>query len=86
MKARFTTFGVIEIASRRYDHDVVIDGGQIRKRIKRRSRHRVTRIRAPRRIFQLRMLMLVAVGAEQFPVAAIRRVVVVVAVFVMHFE
>jgi len=38
MKARFTTFGVIEIASRRYDHDVVIDGGQIRKRIKKVSK------------------------------------------------
>lgn len=38
MKAQFTTFGAIEIASRRYDHDVVIDGGQIRKRIKKASK------------------------------------------------
>ena len=30
MKARFTTFGEIEIDGRRYDHDVVIDGGKIR--------------------------------------------------------
>ena len=38
MKARFTTFGAIEIAGRRYDHDVVIDGGHIRKRVKKASK------------------------------------------------
>lgn len=30
MKAQFTTFGEIDIAGQRYDHDVVIDGGKIR--------------------------------------------------------
>ena len=34
MKARFITFGEIEIDGQRYAHDVVIDGGQIRKRAK----------------------------------------------------
>jgi hypothetical protein len=29
MKAQFTTFGAIEIDGRRYDHDVVIDGGKV---------------------------------------------------------
>ena len=38
MKAQFTAFGEIEIDGRRYDHDVVIDGGQIRKRVKKASK------------------------------------------------
>ena len=38
MKAQFTTFGAIEIAGRRYDHDVVIDGGKVRKRSKKASK------------------------------------------------
>ena len=37
-KAQFTTFGAIEIAGQRYDHDVVIDGGKIRKRAKKASK------------------------------------------------
>ena len=38
MKAQFTTFGAIEIAGQRYDHDVVIDGGKVRKRVKKASK------------------------------------------------
>ena len=38
MNARFTTFGAIEIAGRRYDHDGVIDGGQVRQRVKQASK------------------------------------------------
>jgi hypothetical protein len=38
MKAQFTTFGAIEIDGRRYEHDGVIDGGTIRKRVKRASK------------------------------------------------
>ena len=38
MKAQFTTFGAIEIAGRRYDHDVVIDGGKVRQRVKKASK------------------------------------------------
>ena len=38
MKAQFTTFGAIEIDGKRYDHDVVIDGGKIRKRSKKASK------------------------------------------------
>ena len=38
MKARLIAFGEIEIAGRRYAHDVVIDGGKIRKRSKKASK------------------------------------------------
>ena len=38
MKAQFTTFGAIEIAGRRYAHDGVIDGGQIRQQVKKASK------------------------------------------------
>ena len=38
MKAKFVTFGEIEIDGKRYDHDVVIDGGKIRKRDKKASK------------------------------------------------
>jgi len=38
MQAQFTTFGAIEIAGQRYDHDVVIDGGKIHKRSKKASK------------------------------------------------
>ena len=38
MKAQFTTFGEIEIDGRRYDHDVVIDGGTVRQRVKKASK------------------------------------------------
>ncbi|MDS4019064.1 MAG: MTH938/NDUFAF3 family protein [Candidatus Competibacter sp.] len=38
MKAQFTTFGEIDIAGQRYDHDVVIDSGKIRKRTKKASK------------------------------------------------
>ena len=38
MKARLIAFGAIEIAGRQYDHDVVIDGGKIRKRSKKASK------------------------------------------------
>jgi hypothetical protein len=38
MKAKFMTFGEIEIDKKRYDHDVVIDGGKIRKRVKKASK------------------------------------------------
>jgi hypothetical protein len=34
MKARLLDFGRLEIDGRRYEHDVVIDGGRIRKRHK----------------------------------------------------
>lgn len=38
MKVQFTTFGAIEIAGRRYDHDVMIAGGRIRKRANKASK------------------------------------------------
>lgn len=38
MKAQFTMFGAIKIAGRRYDHDVVIDGGKVRQRVKKASK------------------------------------------------
>lgn len=34
MKARFIQFGEIEVAGKRYDYDVVIERGQVRKRKK----------------------------------------------------
>src|SRR5437588_3684957 len=34
MKARLVKFGEIEIEGKRYTHDVVIDGGKVRKRKK----------------------------------------------------
>jgi hypothetical protein len=34
MKARLVKFGEIEVEGKRYKHDVVIDGGKIRKRKK----------------------------------------------------
>jgi hypothetical protein len=34
MKARLIKFGEIEVEGRRYTHDVVIDGGKVRKRKK----------------------------------------------------
>lgn len=38
MKAQFMTFGEIEIDGKHYVHDVVIDGGKIRKRTKKASK------------------------------------------------
>jgi hypothetical protein len=38
MKAKLLAFGAIEIDGKRYDHDVVIDGGKIRKRSKKASK------------------------------------------------
>ncbi len=38
MKARLLGFGTLEIDGRRYDEDVVIEQGQVRKRKKKRSR------------------------------------------------
>ena len=38
MKAQLIAFGAIEIAGQRYDHDVVIDGGKVRKRVKKASK------------------------------------------------
>ena len=38
MKAQFTTFGAIETDGRRYDHDVVIDGGKVRQWVKKASK------------------------------------------------
>jgi hypothetical protein len=34
MKARLVKFGEIEVDGKRYTHDVVIDGGKVRKRKK----------------------------------------------------
>jgi hypothetical protein len=34
MKARLVEFGEIEVEGKRYTHDVVIDGGKVRKRKK----------------------------------------------------
>ena len=34
MKARLIAFGEIEVDAERYDYDVVIDGGKVRKRKK----------------------------------------------------
>jgi hypothetical protein len=38
MKARLVKFGEIEVEGKRYTHDVVIDGGKVRKRKKRPSK------------------------------------------------
>jgi len=38
VKAELVGFGVIEIEGHRYDHDVLIDGGRVRRRKKGRSR------------------------------------------------
>ena len=38
MRAQLVAFGEIEIDGRRYDHDVLIDGGQIHKRAKKASK------------------------------------------------
>ena len=34
MQLRLTRFGAIDVEGRQYDHDIVIDGGQLRKRKK----------------------------------------------------
>jgi hypothetical protein len=38
MKAKLMAFGELEIDGQRYAHDVVIDGGTIRKRVKKASK------------------------------------------------
>jgi hypothetical protein len=38
MDARWIGFGEIELEGRRYDHDVVIDGGAVGKRVKKPSK------------------------------------------------
>ena len=38
MRARFIGFGVIEIDGKRYERDVVVDGGRVHKRHKKASR------------------------------------------------
>ncbi len=38
MKARFISFGEIELAGRRYDYDLTIDAGNVRKRAKKPSK------------------------------------------------
>ena len=40
MKARFVGFGVVEIDGRRYERDVVVEGGQVGKRHKKASQPR----------------------------------------------
>jgi len=59
---------------------------QIGKGIEGGGRRGVSRPGAARHILQLGVLMLMAIGAEEFPIAAIRRVVVVIAVLVVDFE
>jgi len=61
-------------------------GLQISKRVESRGRNDVAAIAASLHVFELGMFVFVTVRAEQFPVAAIWRVVVMVAVFVMHFQ
>lgn len=38
MKARLLAFGAIEVDGSRYEHDIVIDGGAVRKRSKKASK------------------------------------------------
>jgi hypothetical protein len=38
MQARLISFGLIEVEGRRYDHDLVIDAGVVRKRSKKPSK------------------------------------------------
>ena len=38
MQARLLRFGSIEVEGRQYDNDIVIDGGQVRKRKKKPSK------------------------------------------------
>jgi hypothetical protein len=61
-------------------------GLQVRKRIECGRRKSIRHRCAPGVILDLRMFMLVAISAQQLPVAAIRRVVVVIAVFMMNFK
>lgn len=46
----------------------------------------IATVAAPVHVFELGMFVFVAVRAEQFPIAAIRSVVVVVIVLVMNFQ
>jgi hypothetical protein len=39
MRAELISFGLIEIEGQRYDHDVVIEAGVVRKRSKKPSKH-----------------------------------------------
>jgi hypothetical protein len=39
MRAKLISFGLIEIEGRRYDHDVVIEAGVVRRRSKKPSKH-----------------------------------------------
>ena len=59
---------------------------QIGERIEGRGRCRVAAVAAAGGIFQLGVFVLVAIGAEQLPVAADGGIVIVVAVLVMHLE
>ena len=43
MKAELVAFGSIEIDGRQYDHDIVIDQGAVRKRVKKPSKPQRTR-------------------------------------------
>ena len=38
MKARLIAFGEIELTDKRYDYDLVIDGGKVRRRVKKPSK------------------------------------------------
>jgi len=59
---------------------------EISERIERRDVFSSSAIHATHGILELGMFMFMTIGAQEFPVAAIRRIVVVIAVLVMHFQ
>ena len=59
---------------------------QLRKGIECGGRCYVSCVAAICHIFQFRVLVLMAISAEKFPIAAIRWIVIVVAVFVVNFQ
>jgi hypothetical protein len=75
MQCRLVSFGLIEIDGRRYDHDVVIDEGHVRKRKKgpskpRRSEYGHTPLTANEAVPWSGRVLIVGTGASgQLPIA-----------------
>jgi hypothetical protein len=74
MKARLLSFGRLEVDGREFDHDVVIEGGAIRKRKKGpskplRDRYGHTPLSAEEEIPWSRKVLVIGIGAQgQLPV------------------
>jgi hypothetical protein len=75
MDCRFVSFGVIEVDGYRYEHDVVIEAGKVRRRKKGPSKHRKpefghTPLTADERIPWSAGTLIVGTGASgQLPIA-----------------